>query len=72
MCKHEDKKLIDWTFSHGIHTSTYQCNQCGDDIPVIDDPIIYKYGQPMVQVNGVVMHKEDYEIIKEKERLIGD
>jgi hypothetical protein len=70
MCKHENKKLIDWIFAYGVHHSTYQCLDCGETIQRVDVPIIYKYPPEMVSVNGVEMHQEDWECIKKKERLI--
>jgi len=73
-CTHENKKLVDWTFRSefigGTHDSTYECLDCGETFKLIDAPIIYDYHSKTLEVDGVPMSKEDYEIIKEKERII--
>lgn len=69
-CKHENKKLISYSYHNGLHDSTYKCNECGDFFTTIDAPIMYSYPPKMVTVYDVQMHEEDYEIIKEKEAEI--
>ena len=69
-CKHANKKLVDWSYSDGIHNSVHLCEDCGKKIPSITTPFFYDYPPKMVSINGVEMHKEDADLIMQKEEEI--
>ena len=64
-CKHENRKLIDYTFS-GFHMSTFKCQDCKKIFDELDGPIIYSYPPKIEIFKGVQLHKEDIEILKRK------
>ncbi len=71
MCNCNNKKLVDYTYmSGGMHTSTYECLECGNRSLEIDTPVLYDYDSENCIVDGVLMNEKDVEIIKNKEELI--
>lgn len=67
-CKHVNRKLVNYSYSTGMHGNTFECLDCGHTFATIDPPIIYDYdyNKEYIVIDGVVMHQEDYDILKAK------